>query len=107
MSNPNNNKQQVILNSVKNNINGIDQIGKKCNRKRKRSKIDDDDDNDGSKNFLANFKDLLIYEAICSFMYYYDIKDGKKYLSNYSPRLYENSEAKKYISLINFLHFFF
>lgn len=102
MSNPNLSKQQIILDEVKKNHNintTIDEIGRKCVRKRKRR---DDDDLDYCENFLQKFKDSLIYEAICAFMYYYKFENGKKYLVDYSPRLYEISEAKQYIPLLKF-----
>ena len=102
MSNPNLSKQRIILDEVKNNNNintSIDEIGRKCVRKRKRR---DDDDLDYCENFLQKFKDSLIYEAICAFMYYYKLENGKKYLVDYSPRLYEISEAKQYIPLLKF-----
>ena len=99
MSNPNNNKQNIILDSVKNpsDFPILNDIGKKCHRKRKLN-----NNNKYGESFLQNFKDLLIYEAICAFMYYFEIENGEKFLLEYSPRLYESSEAKRYISLINF-----
>ena len=97
MGNPNDNKKKVIMESIKNNTSNIDHIGQNCKRKRKRK-----NDNENDKNFLQNFKMLLIYEAICAFMYYLDTNNGSKYLIDYSPRLYEISEAKRYISLIDF-----
>ena len=94
MTNPNDNKQKVILEGIRNNVNNINEIGQNCKRKRKRNNNDD--------KFLENLKNLLIYEAICAFMYYFDINNGAKYLLNYSPRLYEISVAKSYIPSINF-----
>ena len=96
MTNPNENKQKVIANAIKNQINDIDEIGQHCIRKRK---LNDDDDDD---EFLSKFKQLLIYEAICAFMYYFDLENGVEYLLNYSPRLYEIPRAKEYIPLLQF-----
>ena len=102
MSNPNENKKLAIYDGVKNNTNdGIDQIAQRCNRKRKKEHCDNEE-NDNSRIFLQNFKEALIYEAICAFMYYFDLNDGKKYLLEYSPLLYKFSEANKYIPLLKF-----
>lgn len=103
MSNPNENKKLAIYNGIKNTINdGIDQIAQNCNRKRKKQHEEEEEENDNCRVFLQNFKESLIYEAICAFMYYFDLKDGKKYLLEYSPLLYKFSEAKKYIPLLKF-----
>ena len=105
MSNPNNSKQKAILDAIANDLDDINNIGRNCPRKRKRKLNDDGSyikNNNSNTNFLQKFKELLIYEAICAFMYYYDFDNGSKYLLNYSPRLYEKYEAKKYISLLNF-----
>ena len=106
MSNPNDSKQQAIFNGVKVNSDYIiDQIGQNCPRKRKKENSDcyfSNADTDAYHKFLQKLKDLIIYEGICAFMYYFDIIDGKKYLLNYSPRLYEISETKQYIPLIKF-----
>ena len=104
MSNPNQSKQRIIFDGVKDNTNfDIDQLGRLCKRRRKRKYNDPGESNtEYSQKFLQNFKELLIYEGICSFMYYRDLENGKKYLLDYSPRLYENFEAKKYVPLINF-----
>lgn len=101
MSNPNDSKQRVIFDGVKCNTNlDIDQLGQCCKRKRKRKS--NQEEVEYSEMFLQNLKDLLIYEGICSFMYYFDLEKGKTYLVDYSPHLYENLEVKKYIPLINF-----
>ena len=102
MSNPNDSKQKVILNAVTQQIHNINDIGRNCIRKCRKRKYNDDDVESSPIDFLQKFKELLIYEAICAFMYYYDIENGLNYLTNYSPRLYEKFEAKKYISLLNF-----
>ena len=107
VSNPSDSKQKVILNAVTEQLHNINDIGRNCKRKcLKRKYHDDYNDDEYNKNsqidFLQKFKELLIYEAICAFMYYYDIENGINYLTKYSPRLYEKSEAKKYISLLNF-----
>ena len=96
MTNPNESKQKVISNAIKNNLNKVDEIGQKCIRKRKLEiQVDDE-------HFLQKFKQLLIYEAICAFMYYFDTQNGVKYLLDYSPRLYDIPKAKDYIHLLEF-----
>ena len=104
MSNPNDNKKRAIYDGIKNNINDdINQIAQRCNRKRKKQHNDSNvEENNNSRFFLQNLKESLIYEAICAFMYYFDLNDGKKYLLEYSPLLYKYSEAKKYIPLLIF-----
>ena len=91
---PDDNKQKIILNAINNGKSNINDIAQTINRKRKH--------NEFSTEFLENLKLLLIYEAICAFMYYYDTTNQKDYLLKYSPRLYENSMTKKYISFIQF-----
>ena len=100
MSNPNNDKQKAILNAIYDNVNNIDEIGQTFKRRRRKRKYNEDSYDDDE--FLKNLKNLLIYEAICAFMYYYDIETGSKYLTTYSPRLYEKTDTKKYISFLNF-----
>ena len=80
MTNPNESKQKVISDAIKNKINEVDEIGQKCIRKRKL----DNNNNDDDIYFLRKFKQLLIYEAICAFMYYFDIQDGV----NFFPHLF-------------------
>ena len=100
MSNPNNDKQKAILNAIYDDVNNIDEIGQTFKRRRRKRKYNEDSYDDDE--FLKNLKNLLIYEAICAFMYYYDIETGSKYLTTYSPRLYEKTDTKKYISFLNF-----
>ena len=103
MSHPNENKKLAILESVKNNedYNTVNQIGQKCSRKRKR-KDSHCEKFESFEVFLQKLKDLLIYEGICAFMYYFKVEKGGKYVLEYSPRLYEISETKQYISLLEF-----
>ena len=101
MSTPTDSKQQAIIRAIRDNDNCIDNIGGMfIRRKSKKQKIINDDDDNNI--FLQKFKIMLIYEAICSLMYYYDLENGIKYLTKYSPRLYEIPSAKNIIPLITF-----
>ena len=115
MSNPNIAKQRVIHEVVKRNndnddddgggggILDIDIICGKCVRKRKKIDIYDTNCLENNPVFLEKLKLLLIYEALCSFLYYFNVDGGSKYLLEYSPRLYEKSSKIKY--LIPYLQF--
>ena len=98
--NPDENKQNIIMKCVQEGINDIDEIGNMFKRKRKRRESVDD------IMILEKLKQLLIYEAICSIMYYIDPNVGINYLTDYSPQLYRYKTAKKLRSLIQFSDIF-
>lgn len=102
VSSPTESKQKVIYQSVKNKINDINDIGKDFVRKRKREddEITKDCKNDANE-FLTQFKTELIFEAICSALYYINLGD-ERYLAELSPLLYRNEKSKRYIPFIQF-----
>ena len=102
VSSPTESKQKIIHQSVKNKINDINAIGKDFVRKRKRT---DDELAQECKNdpddFLTQFKKELIFEAICSALYYINLGD-ERYLNELSPQLYRKENSKRYVPFIHF-----
>lgn len=97
MTNPNDSKQYVIHQAVKEGwANNVDDVGIKCvRRKNKKQKITKSD------HYLEKLKKLLIEEAICSILYYTSF-GNKHYLKKHSPLLFRKDAIKKFIPLISF-----
>ena len=111
MTNPNDSKQKIIYETVRYDKDAnIDAICRQCPRKRKKKSPKGNNNNDEDNSclerdheFLEHFKNLLIYEALCAFMYYYDIQNGSQYIQTFSPCLYINCPDMKH--LIPYLNF--